>query len=40
MTIYTHARYVKDSCECSSKGDKRFSALYDVMPDGRSRTQY
>lgn len=30
------ARFAKDGYECSSLGDKRFSALYAVMPDGRT----
>lgn len=34
MTQFTSAR--RGGYECSSKGDKRFSALFAVMPDGRT----
>ena len=30
----------KGGYECSSKGDKRFSALFAVMPDGRTLEQH
>ena len=34
--MYTYARYANNSFECSSKGDKRFSAFYARLDDGRS----
>lgn len=34
--IYSYARYHKDSYEVSSAGDKRFSALYARLKDGRT----
>lgn len=30
------ARFAPNSYECSSAGDKRFSALFAVLPDGRT----
>ncbi len=33
---YTWARYSNTGYECSSKGDKRFSAFYAKLDDGRS----
>ena len=30
------ARYAANSHECSSRGDRRFSALFAVLPDGRT----
>lgn len=36
--IIKHAR--KGGYECSSRGDKRFSAMYAVMPDGRTIEQH
>ena len=36
--MFTYAR--TGGYECSSKGDKRFSALYAVMPDGRTIEQH
>lgn len=32
----TWARYAPNGYECSSKGDKRFSALFATLPDGRT----
>lgn len=34
--MFTYARYAANSFECSSKGDKRFSAFYARLNDGRS----
>ena len=34
--IYSWGRYTKPGYEVSSKGDKRFSAMFAKMPDGRS----
>lgn len=34
--MYTWKRYDKNGYEVSSAGDKRFSAFYAKMPDGRS----
>lgn len=36
--MFTYAR--RGGYECSSKGDKRFSALFAVMPDGRTIEQH
>lgn len=36
VSMFTHARYANNSFECSSKGDKRFSAFYARLNDGRS----
>ena len=38
MSKFTFAR--RGGYECSSKGDKRFSALFAVMPDGRTIEQH
>ena len=38
MPRFTYAR--RGGYECSSKGDKRFSALFAVMPDGRTIEQH
>lgn len=38
MPKFTFAR--RGGYECSSKGDKRFSALFAVMPDGRTIEQH
>ena len=38
MNEFKSARY--GGYECSSKGDKRFSALFAVMPDGRTIEQH
>jgi hypothetical protein len=38
MTHYTWSR--RGGYECSSKGDKRFSALHAVLPDGRTIEQH
>ena len=38
MPMFTSSR--KGGYECSSKGDKRFSALFAVMPDGRTIEQH
>lgn len=37
-TLYSYSRYT--GYEVSSKGDKRFSALYAILPDGRSIEQH
>ena len=36
MRLFTWARYNSCGYECSSRGDKRFSAFFARMPDGRS----
>lgn len=38
MQLFTFRRY--GGYECSSKGDRRFSALTAVMPDGRTIEQH
>ena len=38
MNEFTFSR--RGGYECSSKGDKRFSALFAVMPDGRTIEQH
>lgn len=38
MAKFKYSRY--GGYECSSKGDKRFSAFYAKMPDGRSIEQH
>lgn len=38
MSTFTYTR--RGGYECSSKGDKRFSALFAVMPDGRTIEQH
>lgn len=37
--MYTYARFSKNGYEVSSKGDKRFSAFYAKLTDGRSIEQ-